>query len=129
MDPTLPERAGMPSDSVPEIARVAQTPAMRQDRQALAFHTSAITDHNVYVLSGNWAVFAAPRLHPNVWYCHTPVRVFYDLRDSFVGGLPRVRRWAARRWIEKRRPEYEAGLAPLQRTVAKSRNVQRRIDC
>src|SRR5207302_807517 len=88
----------------------------------------AIHDHEVSVLSGNWAVFAAPRLHPNVWYCHTPVRVFYDLRDSFLGGLPRVRRWAARRWIEKRRPEYEAAVAAVQTIVANSRNVERRID-
>ncbi|TLZ90981.1 MAG: glycosyltransferase family 4 protein [Methanobacteriota archaeon] len=128
LDPTLPERAGMPTVRVTEIARVPQTPPMRQDRQARAFQTIAIPDHDVYVLSGNWAVFAAPRLHPNVWYCHTPVRVFYDLRDSFLGGLPRVRRWAARRWIEKRRPEYEAAVAAVQTIVANSRNVERRID-
>lgn len=128
LDPSLPERAGMPKVRATEIARVPQTPPMRQDRQARAFREYAIPDHDVYILSGNWAVFAAPHLHPNVWYCHTPVRVFYDLRDSFLSSLPRVRRWAARRWIEQRRPEYEAAAAAVQTIVANSRNVEARIE-
>lgn len=128
LDPTLPERAGMPKVRLTEIARVPQTPPIRQDRQARAFRETPIPDHDVYVLSGNWAVFAAPRLQPNVWYCHTPVRVFYDLHDSFLSSLPRVRRWAARRWIEQRRPQYEAAAAAVETIVANSRNVEARIE-
>lgn len=127
LDPTLPERAGMQAVRATEIARVPQSPPMRQDRQVRAFREAAIPDHDVYILSGNWAVFAAPRLRPNVWYCHTPVRVFYDLHDSFLASLPRVRRWAARRWIDRRRPEYEAAVAAVQAIVANSRNVAGRI--
>ncbi len=128
LDPTLPGRAGMPKVRVTEIARVPRMPPMRQDRQARAFREYAIPDHDVYLLSGNWAVFAAPRLRPNLWYCHTPVRVFYDLHDSFLSPLPRVRRWAAQRWIERRRPEYEAAVAAVQTIVANSRNVEARIE-
>src|SRR5207249_3145905 len=128
LDPTLPGRAGMPKVRVTEIARVPRMPPMRQDRQARAFREYAIPDHDVYLLSGNWAVFAAPRLRPNLWYCHTPVRVFYDLHDSFLSSLPRVRRWAAQRWIERRRPEYEAAVAAVQTIVANSRNVEARIE-
>jgi len=128
LDPTLPARAGMTNVRATEIARVPQTPPMRQDRQARAFQESPIPVHDVYVFSGNWAVFAAPRLRPNVWYCHTPVRPFYDLHDSFLAGLPRVRRWAAGRWIEKRRRPYEAAVAAIQTIVANSRNVEGRIE-
>ena len=128
LDPTLPERAGMPAVRATEIARVPRSPPMRQDRQARAFREVAIPDHDVYILSGNWAVFAAPRLRPNVWYCHTPVRVFYDLHDSFLASLPRVRRWAARRWINRRRPEYEAAVADVQTVIANSQNVAGRIE-
>jgi len=128
LDPTLPERAGMKTVRATEIARVPQSPPMRQDRQARAFREVVIPDHDIYILSGNWAVFAAPRLRPNVWYCHTPVRVFYDLRDSFLASLPRVQRWAARRWIDRRRPEYEAAVAAVQTVVANSQNVAGRIE-
>src|SRR6266704_236690 len=128
LDPTLPERAGMRTVRATEIARVPRSPPMRQDRQARAFREVAIPDHDVYILSGNCAVFAAPRFRPNVWYCHTPVRVFYDLHDSILASLPGVRRWAARRWIDRRRPEYETAWAAVQVVVANSRNVADRIE-
>jgi len=127
LDPSLPARAGMPAVRVTEIARVPQKAPMRQNAQARAFRDASIPDHDVYVLSGNWAVFAAPRLRPNLWYCHTPVRVFYDLRDSVLKSLSPVRRAAARRWIERRRPEYEAAVAGVDTIVANSRNVSGRI--
>src|SRR3989442_12955805 len=128
LDPSLPARAGMPAVRATEIARVPQKAPMRQNAQARAFRDASIPDHDVFVLSGNWAVFAAPRLRPNVWYCHTPVRVFYDLHGSFLASLPQVRRWAARRWIDRRRPEYEAAVAAVQTVVANSRNVAGRIE-
>ena len=127
LDPSLPARAGMPAVRVTEIARVPRKAPMRQNAQARAFRDASIPDHDVYVLSGNWAVFAAPRLRPNLWYCHTPVRVFYDLRDSVLESLSPVRRAAARRWIERRRPEYEAAVQGVDTVVANSRNVSDRI--
>lgn len=127
LDPTLPQRAGMPNVRAVEIARVPQSAPMRQDRQAKAFREAMIPDHDVYLFSGNWSVFAAPRLRPNLWYCHTPVRVFYDLRESFLASLPPIRRWAARRWIESRRREYEAAAAGVQEIIANSHNVAGRI--
>ena len=128
LDPTLPARAGMPGVRPVEIARVPQRPPFRQDRQIRAFQEVSVPDHDVYVLSGNWAVFAAPRHRPNLWYCHTPVRIFYDLQEPFVDSLTRAGRWAARRWINSRRPQYEAAAASAQRIVANSRNVALRIE-
>lgn len=128
LDPSLPSRAGMAEVRVHEIAHVPSRPPIRQDRQARAFRTAEIPDHDVYVFSGNWAVFASPRLRPNIWYCYTPVRVFYDLQDSFLASLPAVQRWVARRWIERRRPDYEAAAAKVQRIIAISRTVQGRVE-
>ena len=128
LDPSLPSRAGMPAVRIHEIARVPSRPPLRQDRQARAFATASIPDHDVYVFSGNWSVFAAPRLRPNLWYCHTPVRVFYDLHDSFMATLPRVGRFVAQRWIRRTRPKYERAVQSVQKIVANSRNVAGRIE-
>ncbi len=128
LDATLPARAGMPAVRVHEIAQVPRRAPRRQDRQARAFGEAAIPYHDAYVLSGNWAVFAAPRLHPNVWYCHTPVRVFYDLQETFLASLPPVSRRLALRWIERRRPAYEAAIGHVDTIVANSRNVAGRIE-
>src|SRR5437016_5305239 len=110
LDSTLPTRAGMSPVRLHEIARVPQRAPLRQDRQARAFETAEIPDCDAYVLSGNWAVFAAPRLRPNLWYCHTPVRIFYDLRDSFLSSLPAFQRPVAGRWFEGGRPRYERAV-------------------
>jgi glycosyltransferase involved in cell wall biosynthesis len=128
LDPTLADRAGMANVRATEIARVPSVAPFRQDRQARAFRDLSLPDHDVYIFSGNWAVFAAPHLRPNVWYCHTPVRVFYDLRESFLSTAPRVRRWAARRWIARKRPEYERAVSSVQTIVANSHNVAGRIE-
>jgi glycosyltransferase involved in cell wall biosynthesis len=128
LDPALPSRAGMTSVRIHEIARVPRRAPLRQDRQARAFETVEIPDHDAYLLSGNWAVFAAPRLRPNLWYCHTPVRIFYDLHDSFLSSLPPIQRTVARRWIERRRPRYERAIQDVGTMVANSRNVADRIE-
>ncbi|HKZ23368.1 MAG TPA: glycosyltransferase [Thermoplasmata archaeon] len=127
LDGSLPRRAGMDAVQVREIARVPAKPPVRQDRQARAFRDLELDGYDAYVLSGNWAVFAAPRLRPNLWYCYTPVRVFYDLHDSFLSSLSLGNRWLARRWIDRRRPQYERSVAAAERIVAISRNVADRV--
>ncbi len=127
LDATLPARAGMADVRAFEIAKVPRRPPLRQERQMRAFEAASIPDYDLYVVSGNWAVFAAPRHRPNLWYCHTPVRVFYDLREPFLAALPWTSRWAARRWIESRRRRYEAAVAGVDRIVANSQNVAGRL--
>lgn len=127
LDPAIPAKAGFSGARVHELAKVPRTPLLRQTRQAKAFHHADIPDHDVYVFSGNWAIAAAESHRPNLWYCHTPARVFYDLEDSFLAGLSPAKRVAARAWIRKTRPKYEADVADVQRIVANSRNVAERI--
>ncbi|OPY27206.1 MAG: D-inositol-3-phosphate glycosyltransferase [Methanocella sp. PtaU1.Bin125] len=40
-----------------------------------------------FVMSGNWAVFACRKHRPNLWYCYTPVRAFFDRYDHMRNGL------------------------------------------
>lgn len=128
LDPELPKRIGMSDVRVHELAKVPATPPLRQERQAAAFRAAEIPDSDVYVLSGNWAVFAAAKHKPNLWYCHTPVRVFYDLRDAFLSDLPFLARWAARRWIGRMQPRYQEAVAQVDHIVTNSRNVAGRIE-
>ncbi len=127
LDPDIPRKAGFTDVRVTELKKVPKTPILRQTRQAKAFHHAELPDHDAYVFSGNWAIAAAGRYKPNVWYCHTPARVFYDLERSFVDSLSPAKRVAARTWIRRTRPKYEANVADVQRIVANSRNVQDRI--
>lgn len=126
-NPDLARKAGLPEARVTEIGRVPRMPLWRQSRQKALFEGARIPGYDGYILSGNWAVFAAARHRPNLWYCYTPVRVFYDLREPFLAGLSPWSRWAARRWIARVRPEYEAVATSVDRIVVLSRNVQDRV--
>ncbi len=128
LDPKIPGKAGFPDVHVTELKKVPKTPLLRQTRQAKAFHHAEIPAHDVYVLSGNWAIAAAGTYKPNVWYCHTPARVFYDLEATFLEGLSPAKRVAARTWIHRTRPKYEANVADVQRIVTNSRNVAGRVE-
>ena len=127
-DATLPARAGMSPVRVHEIARVPRRAPLRQDRQAQAFETADLPEYDAYLFSRNWAVFAAPHLRPNLWYCHTPVRIFYDLHDLFLSSMSPLQRSVGRRWIESRRPRYERVVRDVGTIVANSRNVAARIE-
>ncbi len=127
VDPKIPAKAGFPDVHVSELSPVPQTPILRQTKQAKAFHHAEIPAHDAYVLSGNWAIAAAHNHHPNLWYCHTPVRVFYDLERQFLAGLSPAKRVAARTWIRHTRPKYEANVAEVDAIVANSRNVAGRV--
>ncbi len=35
-------------------------------------------DYDYFIFSGNLAPYASHRHRPNLWYCHTPVRILYD---------------------------------------------------
>src|SRR5437879_5564428 len=87
LDPGLPTRAGLRSVRATELGKAPRTPILRQERQAAAFRRAELPGYDVYVFSGNWAIEAAPRHRPNLWYCHTPTRVFYDLREDFLRDL------------------------------------------
>jgi glycosyltransferase involved in cell wall biosynthesis len=127
LDPRLPERAGIADVRVHELAKVPPTPVLRQERQVSAFRKAKLARYDVYVFSGNWSIAASARHRPNLWYCHTPVRVFYDLREMFLKGLSPAKRLAARSWIARARPRYERDAASVQLIVANSRNVEARV--
>ena len=127
LDPEIPRKAGFADVRVTELKKAPKTPLIRQTRQAKAFHHAEIPAHDAYVFSGNWAIAAAATHKPNLWYCHTPARVFYDLEATFLAGLSPAKRVAARAWIRRTRPKYEANVADVQRIVANSRNVADRV--
>jgi glycosyltransferase involved in cell wall biosynthesis len=127
LDPQIPKKAGFPEVRPTELRKVSRTPLIRQTWQAKAFHHAEIPPYDVYVFSGNWAIASAHDHKPNLWYCHTPVRVFYDLERSFLAGLSPAKRAAAWTWIRRTRRKYQANVQDVERIVANSQNVAGRI--
>jgi len=85
--------------------------------------------YDFFIFSGNWAHYAARKHRPNLWYCHTPVRVFYDLKKDMISRQTNaLLKFAASTWIECHKRFDQRSVQHIDRIVANSLNVQKRID-
>jgi len=83
--------------------------------------------YDFFIFSGNWAHYAAGRHRPNLWYCHTPVRIFYDLYGRNVGMMRFPKRELAKMWIAPQRIIDQHYVSKVEGIVANSKNTQGRI--
>ncbi len=116
---------GVEARSLGDLPRMAP---LKQIRASLRFCRARLPDYDAYVMSGNWAHYAAARHGPSLLYCHTPVRAFYDLRDWTIQHLEGPhRQLAARLWIRFHRWWDQRSVARIDRIVANSENVRKRV--
>jgi glycosyltransferase involved in cell wall biosynthesis len=122
-------RLGYTGVKVLSLGSTIKVPPLKQISASLMFSTCDFSkDYDFFIFSGNWSHYAAKRHHPNLWYCYTPVRAFYDLRSET---LSRQHRWASRQaaalWIGCHRWFDRRSVKNLDRVAAISTNVQKRI--
>ena len=127
VDPQVLRNSGFDGVRVRGIAKLPRTQPWRTLAASRAFSRLRLDGFDVVVLSGNWAVHAARWHHPNAYICYTPTRVFYDLRDEWLAGLPILQRPFARVWTRVHRAWNETTIPFLDRIIAISRNVQARV--
>jgi glycosyltransferase involved in cell wall biosynthesis len=84
--------------------------------------------YDFYIFSGNWAHYASGKHRPNLYYCHAHVRVFYDLKEKTIQSLRTpLERLAARAWIAAHSYCDRRSIARVDRIVANSRSIARRV--
>ncbi|MFH1055768.1 MAG: glycosyltransferase [Candidatus Altiarchaeota archaeon] len=83
-------------------------------------------DYDFFIFSGNWAHYAARTHHPNLWYCHTPVRAFYTdyenmaLRMGWQSTLFRL-------WVTVHRRLDGRSVRNVDKILVNSKNTQGRV--
>jgi len=127
VDPSVARNAGFEDVKVRAFARLPRTHPWRAIAATRAFSRLTVEGVDAVVLSGNWALHAARRNRPNLYYCYTPTRVFYDLREEWLAGLPRAQRPFARVWTRVHRRWNEGKLPHVDRIVTLSESVRGRI--
>jgi len=114
-----------------KFIRLGDTVKMPPLKQITASARFALCDfrgkYDFFIFSGNWAHYAARRHHPNLWYCHTPVRIFYDLYERNVGMMGFPRSELAKAWIFPQRQVDQFYVRGVDRIVVNSRNTQNRV--
>lgn len=110
------------------LGKTIKYPGFKQISAMLKFYFSDFSQsYDLFIFSGNWAHYAAHQHHPNIWYCNTPVRAFYDLHESFSKRLTPVVRPFFRLWVMIHKPVDIQSIKNIDCILANSKNVQSRI--
>ncbi len=127
LDPGIVARAGFEGVRVIPLGPLMRGPPWKQLHATYRFSRSRFPGYDFYVFVGNWAHFAAGRHHPNLYYCLTPTRAFYDQRDAWLARLGAGRRAAARVWTRTHRALEQRAVRECDRVIAISGTVRDRV--
>ena len=117
-----------PSVRVISLGKTIKFPPLKQISASFRFFFSDFSkDYDLFIFTGNWSHAAAHRHHPNIWYCYTPVRAFYDLYPAFLSRQGFTTRQLFRIWVFLHRIYDQRSITHIDRIIAISRNVQDRI--
>jgi len=122
------EQMGFSDVNVLSLGDSVKLPPLKQMQMSWMFSRADIRGkYDFFIFSGNWAHYASFRHKPNLWYCLTPTRPFYDLyrplleREGFLTGL------FFRAWVFAHRRFDQIAVARCEKIVSDSKNVQSRV--
>ncbi len=122
-------KMGFEDVNIIKIGKLIQLAPLKQILASFWFANCDFSnDYDFFIFSGNWAHFASRRHKPNMWYCHTPTRIFYDLHDDFMKRLSFFLRPFFKIWISIHEPLSRRAVSYVGFIVTNSRNVQKRIE-
>jgi glycosyltransferase involved in cell wall biosynthesis len=117
-----------PSVRVISIGKTIKFPPLKQISATIRFFFCDFSKkYDLFIFTGNWSHAAAHRHHPNIWYCYTPVRAFYDLYPTFLFRFGFLPRQLFRLWVYLHRIFDQRSVRHIDRIIAISMNVQKRI--
>jgi len=117
-----------PSVRVFSLGTTIKIPPFKQISATLKFYFCDFSqNYDFFIFTGNWSHAAACRHHPNIWYCYTPVRAFYDLYPTFLTRQNFMIRQIFRCWVFIHRRFDQRSVTHIDKIIAISRNVQNRV--
>jgi len=123
------EKMGFGDVNLISLGETIKKPPLKQISASIRFAHCDFSDrYDFFIFSGNWAHFASKKHKPNLLYCHTPVRAFYDLYDVFLKRQSLITRILFRMWVAVHKPICEYYMKHVDKIVANSINTQSRIE-
>jgi glycosyltransferase involved in cell wall biosynthesis len=118
-----------PGVRVISLGKTIKYPGLKQISATLKFYFCDFSKkYDLFIFSGNWAHYAAHRHHPNLWYCHTPVRVFYDRYVAFVKTQKTISRQIFRLWVWGHRSLDQRAVGDVDKILVNSENTRKRVE-
>ena len=122
-------KMGFEDINIISLGETVKLPPLKQISASIKFALCDFSEiYDFFIFSGNWAPFAAKKHKPNLYYCHTPVRAFYDLYESFYNRQSIFIKPLFVTWVTIHRPISEYYIKYIERIVVNSKNTQSRIN-
>lgn len=113
---------------VKSLGKTIKVPPLKQITSTRMFSRADFRDeYDFFIFTGNWSHHAALVHHPNMWYCFTPVRAFYDLYPTFLSRQDMFTRQAFRAWVYLHKLSDQKSVKNVDNVIAISKTVQKRI--
>lgn len=110
------------------LGKTIHYPPLKQISAIFRFYFCNFSkDYDVFIFSGNWAHYAAHNHHPNLWYCYTPVRAFYDQFEFFSRRLNPVIRPFFHLWVFFQTKLERHSIKNIDQIIVISTNVRKRV--
>lgn len=107
---------------------ISQWHALVETLDAAKFSSlSELKNYDLLFTSGEWAHFASRQNQNNIWYCHTPNRVLYDLRQEIRSRLIPPWRPVFDLWVKFWTSRDQESVKRVRRILANSQNVRERV--
>ncbi len=104
-------------------------PPLKQVSASLYFSLADYRDqYDFFIFTGNWSIHAATMHTPNLWYCFTPTRAFYDLYDTFRLRQDPITRTLFTAWTSIHRPMNLRAVQNVESIISISRTVAERVE-
>jgi hypothetical protein len=123
------KKMGFEDARIISLGRTMKIPPLKQIQASFLFALCNFSkEYDYFIFSGNWAHYAAWRHKPNLWYCYTPVRAFYDLKEAMANRQPNIfLRVLFLLWADVHSYFDRFSVARIQKIVVISKNVLGRV--
>lgn len=123
----LSEGFGLNGSRFISVGETIKAPVIRQIHASLRFARCSLPKYDFYIMTNYWTVFAAARHKPNLYYCNTPVRMFYDAYEDFKAMCPLPLRPFFSLWVRGHSFFVRRAIENVQRIVTNSENSRWRV--
>ena len=128
VDPEVIRELDIEQDIIYDLGRIDDRAPIGPIKSSLLFRRVSFPGFDRYLLSGFWSLYAAYRHKPNICYCYTPRRDFYDLKRFNIARQSNLAKKAvAWSWTTAHSYFDRRAIRQVPKILTLSRTVQKRI--
>jgi len=121
-------KMGFSDIRIKSVGKVPVNAPFRQQLALFRFLFFKAKGYDFHIITGDWAVSAAVRNKPNLWYVHAPTREIWDLYEFTKNEIvPRRLRVIFVLWVHANRMLSRIFVRHAERIVCNSGNTKKRV--